>query len=94
MNTKHRITRKSLIITAFLLLSWVALLADAAERNTTTTVSQVSRSVTVSTAIDYKVTSAAPFTTAGSVNITNDRAVLILASVKPSAVVSSWMAFI
>ena len=94
MNTKHRITRKSLIITVFLLLSWVALLADAAERNTTTTVSQVSRSVTVSTAVDYKVTSATPFTSAGSVNITNDRAVLILASVKPSAVVSSWMAFI
>lgn len=94
MKTKHRITRKSLKTVVFLLFSMVALLADAAERNSTTTVSQVSRSVTVSTAVDYQVTSATPFTSTGSVNITNDKAVLILASVKPSAVINSWMAFI
>ena len=54
--------------------------------NTKESVSQVSGTVTLSSDVDYIVTSATPFATGGVVNIENtDHAVLILSSVKPSA---------
>lgn len=60
--------------------------------NTKTTVTQVSNSVELTTDVDYVVTSTTPFTTAGSVNIVNtEHAVLILSSLKPSVVISTWL---
>lgn len=53
--------------------------------NTSQTVSQVTQSVTLSTDIDYHITSTTPFSTAGSINITNtEHAVLIFDALKPS----------
>src|SRR5574344_2656313 len=49
------------------------------------TVSQVSSAVVISDNVDYHITSAIPFTTTGSINITDtDNAVLILDSIRPS----------
>ena len=61
-------------------LTWAA--------NSVTTVSQVTGTTDVTTAVDYTVTSATPFATAGIVNIQEtEHAVLILAAVKPSAAI-------
>lgn len=63
--------------------------------NTVQTVTQVTQSVTVSTAVDYTITGDTPFATAGSINITNtDHAVVIIEKVKPSKVINSLMGFI
>lgn len=64
------------------------------EQNSTTTVSRVTGTVNITTAVDYKVTGSTPFATSGSVNIAHDDAVLILSGVKPSAVISSWLPYI
>ena len=66
----------------------VLLLATALSvqaKNTKTTVTQVTTTVTLSDDVDYIVTSSTPFADDGVVNIKNtDHAVLILADVKPS----------
>lgn len=60
--------------------------------NIVTTVLQVSGSVTVSDDVDYVITDATPFIGEGKVNITNtEHAVVIISSVKPSKVISSWL---
>ncbi len=61
--------------------------------NTTTTVTQVTDGVELTTDVDYVITSAdAPFTTAGSVNIVNtDHAVVIFKNIKPSKVISTYL---
>ena len=57
--------------------------------NSKTNVVQVTNTVTVSTNVDYVVSSATPFGSSGVVNITNtDHAVLILSAVKPSAAIN------
>lgn len=63
-------------------------------QNGTTSVSRVTSNVTISTPIDYKITGATPFSTSGSVNITNDNATLILSKVKPSVTIQSWLSYI
>lgn len=77
----------------FALLMALGLAANAA--NTKTTVTQVTDGVQLTTDVDYIITNATPFTTTGSVDIQNtEHAVLILSSVKPSKVISSWMSHI
>lgn len=78
---------------ALTLLSALCLSASAG--NTKTTVSQVTDGVKLTTDVDYIVTNATPFTSAGSVDIVNtEHAVLILSSIKPSKVLSNWMNYI
>ena len=68
-----------------LTLSLFASLSSAFADNTVKTVSQVAEAVTLSDDVDYHITSDTPFTTSGSVNITNtDHAVLVLDKLKPS----------
>ena len=75
---------------AMLLLAGMAVSTWAA--NTKTTVSQVTTTVTLADDVDYIVTSDTPFGTSGLVNITNtEHAVLILAAVKPSKVISTYL---
>lgn len=63
--------------------------------NTTTTITQVSNSVTLTDDVDYVITSTTPFATAGSVDIRNtEHAVVILSAIKPSKVISSWLGYI
>ena len=72
-----------------LLLS-LGLTANAA--NTITKVSQVSSEVTLSTDVDYVITSSTPFTGSGKVNITNtEHAVLIIQNIRPSIVINSHL---
>lgn len=81
-------TRRCAWAVALSLLA-LSLLAAApiAAANTTETVPQVEGTVTLSADVDYVITSATPFANGAVVNITNtDNAVLILPSVKPSAV--------
>ncbi len=61
--------------------------------NTTTTVTQVTNGVDLTTDVDYVITSAdAPFATAGSVNIVNtEHAVVIFKNIKPSKVISTYL---
>lgn len=67
-----------------LLLVLSAVLAGQAA-NTQQTVSQVTSTVTISSAWDYHITSTTPFATSGSVNITNADAVVIFDKVRPTA---------
>ncbi len=65
------------------LLSLVVMPVLAA--NTTTTVTQVTTAVTLGEDVDYHITSTTPFTTTGSIDITNiDHAVVILDNLRPS----------
>lgn len=76
-------------LTISLLLS-IGLMANAT--NTKTTVEQVTDGVELTTNVDYIVTGTTPFTRAGSVDIQDtDHAVLIIANIKPSKVLGSWM---
>ena len=60
--------------------------------NSVTNVTQVTGSVDVNSDVDYTITSTEPFTTTGSVNITNaEHAVVIISKIKPSKVISSWL---
>ena len=79
-----------------LTFAWMLAIGLAAfAANTTRNVTQVTSGVQLTTDVDYVVSSTTPFTTAGSVDIINtDHAVLILAKVKPSKVLSSWMDYI
>lgn len=78
------------------LLTLSAALLTAAAMNAANTiqkVEQVTGTVTVAEDVDYIVNSATPFTTTGSVNITNtEHATLILSHVKPSVVKKNWLA--
>lgn len=61
--------------------------------NGKTSVEQVTSSVTVSTETDYHITNAAePFGMAGSIDITNENAVVIFDNIKPSKVISTYLA--
>lgn len=82
--------KKALFTLLAALFSWGAQQVLAA--NTVTTVSQVTESVTVSTDVDYTITSKEPFGTTGIVDITNtDHAVVIIQNIKPSVVIKSWL---
>ena len=60
--------------------------------NSVINITQVTGSVDVSSDVDYTITSTEPFTTTGSVNITNiEHAVVIISKIKPSKVISSWL---
>ena len=75
------------IAIVLVLVGFVALQLSAA--NTTTTVSQVSTTVSLTTDVDYVITGTTPFTTNGIVDIQNtEHAVLIFDAVKPSAVLN------
>ena len=69
----------------FQILALSLLSTAAIAKNSVTTVSQVSQSITLTDDVDYVITDATPFTTTGSVNIQNtDHAVVIIKSIKPS----------
>ena len=75
----------------FSLLFSLAMSIHAA--NEKTTIEQVTDAVELTTDVDYIVTGDTPFATAGSVNIVNtEHAVLIISKIKPSKVLSNWMA--
>lgn len=75
---------------ACVMLLAFGLTANAA--NTVTKVNQVSTAVTLSTNVDYVITSTTPFTGNGSVNITNTKhAVLIIQGIRPSLVISNHL---
>ena len=79
-------------LTLILLLALTLTLQAA---NKKTTVAQVTSSVTLTDDVDYIITSATPFATAGSVDIQNtDHAVVIISSIKPSKVISNWLSYI
>ena len=62
--------------------------------NTTVNVSQVTEPVTLTDDVDYAVSSSTPFTSEGSVDITNvENAILILHGVKPSEA-DAWLSYI
>jgi hypothetical protein len=82
MNNMQKFAALALLVCAALPLS---------AANTVVTVAQVTSGVTVSTDEDYTVTSATPFTTAGSVNLTSENSVLILKSVIPSKTLSTYL---
>lgn len=66
----------------------------AIAKNTTQKIDKVTSSVTVSENVDYIVTGTTPFSTTGSINITNtEHAVVILENLKPSKALS-YLSFI
>ena len=72
--------KKHLILLAAALWA-LPLMAD----NTSTTVEQVTEAITLSGDIDYHITSTTPFTSTGSIDITNtEHAVIIFDNLKPS----------
>lgn len=78
--TFHTIFKKGALCVAFFAVSMLS-----AHANTTQEVAQVSGSVTLSTDVDFVVTSSTPFAANAVVDITNtDHAVIILPQVKPS----------
>jgi hypothetical protein len=75
-----------------MLLACMALSLPLNAANSVQTVEQVSSSVDITDDVDYVITSATPFATAGSVNIVNkEHAVVRLSAVKPSSVISNWL---
>lgn len=69
----------------FLLVLVVSIISSAIARNTTTRVTQVTSAVTISTDVDYVITTTTPFTESGSINITNtEHAVVIFSKIRPS----------
>ncbi len=84
--------RKLSFISILVLLLWGMTIAVSA--NTTQRVVQVTNTVTLSSDVDYVITSSTPFTDAGEVDITNtEHAVLILEAVKPSKV-TPWLSHV
>ena len=60
--------------------------------NRRTTVTQVSTTVTITSNVDYVITSETPFTENGLVNITNtEHAVVIFEQIKPTDAISNWL---
>ena len=76
---------------AISVLVWCVFVVCCWPANTKQEVSQVTTSVSLTTAVDYTITSTTPFTTTGSVNIENDEAVVWIKYVKPSVVISTWL---
>ena len=78
---------------AFLFFAiWISTCISVFSANTVTTVTQVTGSVNVSANVDYTITSTEPFSTTGSVNITNvEHAVVIISKIKPSKVIENWL---
>lgn len=72
-----------------LLLFFVVAVCFAA--NGKQSVSQVTGGVTISTAVDYHITGADPFATAGSIDIKHEDAVVIFDNIKPSVVRSKYL---
>ena len=69
----------------FTLAVAVSLIGSAIARNTTTRVTQVTSAVTISTDVDYVITTTTPFTESGSINITNtEHAVVIFSKIRPN----------
>lgn len=67
----------------------------ASAANEIQSIDQVTSSVSLTTDIDYTITSAEPFATSGSIDIVNtDHAVIIFSNVRPSKVVSSWLSHV
>jgi hypothetical protein len=63
--------------------------------NTTQTVAQHTADMTLSSAIDYTITAGEGQTAmTARVNITNDRATVVFANIRPSEVTASWLKFI
>lgn len=62
---------------------WMALIPMWAA-NTVTTVGQVTEAVTLSDEVDYHITSTTPFAVTGSIEIANEKAVVIFDNLKPS----------
>ena len=82
-----------LLLTSALITICIATPSFAA--NKTQKVQQVTSAVTLDTDVDYTITGTTPFATGGSVDITDtDHAVLIISTIKPSKVISSYMKFI
>lgn len=78
-----------------LLISAVATCLTAWADNTSTSVEQVTTNIELSDDVDYHITSSTPFTTTGSINITNtNHAVVILDNVKPSTANANFLAYI
>ena len=72
------------------MISSALFIASAA--NSVTTVARVASSVDITEDVDYVITDAQPFSTAGSVNIVNtEHAVVRFSNVKPSLVIKNWM---
>lgn len=79
------------LLTGLLTAMSLPLMAD----NVTTTVSQVTTNVTLANDVDYHITSTTPFTTTGSIDITNtDHAVVIFDNLQPSEVSGGQLAFV
>ena len=82
-----------LLITTLIALFLVS--GNLSAANKKQTIAQVTSAVTITDDVDYIITDATPFTTAGSVNIENTtHAVVIIKRIKPSAVLKSWMSHI
>lgn len=80
--------RKSLMALAIMSASFIF------AANTTQTVSQVTSAVSLTTAVDYHITSTTPFATAGSIDIQNPDAVVIIDNIKPSVVLAKHLSYI
>jgi len=76
--------RRTISLTIMASLAWMMPQTILAA-NTSQTVSQVTSAVTLSSDVDYHISSTEPFATAGSINITNtEHAVVIFDALKPS----------
>lgn len=86
--------KKVLTLILSLMFVGVALATDPSvttfTKNTETTVTSCSGNVTLSTAVDYVITASSNALT-GSINITNQKAVVVFQNVKPSAVISTYL---
>jgi len=77
--------RKSLMALAIMSASFIF------AANTTQTVSQVTSAVSLTTAVDYHITSTTPFATAGSIDIQNPDATVVFDNIRPADVVSKYL---
>ena len=85
MASKHFI-----ITAALLLMPWVGMSAQRRQ----VSVSSVGAATTLKENVDFIITSPTPFTSSGYVDIINDDAVVILPSLRPSQVYTSWLSHI
>ncbi len=80
------------LMTAMMAWTLSSLLFIAQGANSVTTVDVVTSSVDITEDVDYVITDATPFATAGSVNIVNlEHAVVRFSEVIPSQVIANWM---
>ncbi|MBO4662905.1 MAG: hypothetical protein J5663_00660 [Bacteroidaceae bacterium] len=73
----------------FALLLGLALTVNAA--NKTQRVTQCATTVTLTEAVDYVITSTEPFSTAGTIDISNPDAAVIFENIRPSEVISKYL---